>query len=117
MGRRRRRALDGRLAIRRREDRDARGRCDRGYFSSLEILACHEAGITVTLPKPQTSGAKSDGRFGKQDFVYCQRRWEQLPYRFTSGEDGKRLRRYWTTACQDCSLKSQCRTGPERRMR
>jgi hypothetical protein len=90
---------------------------DRGYFSSLEILACHEAGITVTLPKPQTSGAKSDGRFGKQDFVYCQRRWEQLPYRFTSEEDGKRLRRYWTTACQDCSLKSQCRTGPERRMR
>jgi len=29
----------------------------------------HEAGITVTLPKPQTSGAKSDGRFCKQDFV------------------------------------------------
>jgi transposase len=43
---------------------------DRGYFSSPEILACHEAGITVTLPKPMTSGAKSDGRFGKQDFVY-----------------------------------------------
>ena len=38
---------------------------DRGYFSSPEILACHEAGITVTLPKPQTSGAKSDGRFGR----------------------------------------------------
>jgi len=43
---------------------------DRGYFSSLEILACHEAGIAVTLPKPQASGAKSDGRFGKRDFVY-----------------------------------------------
>src|SRR5689334_11028790 len=43
---------------------------DRGYFSSPEILACHEAGVTVTLPKPMTSGAKSDGRFGKQDFVY-----------------------------------------------
>jgi hypothetical protein len=42
---------------------------DRGYFSSPEILACHEAGITVALPKPQTSGAKSDGRFGKQNFV------------------------------------------------
>src|SRR5678815_1424184 len=38
---------------------------DRGYFNSPEILACHEAGITVTLPKPMTSGAKSDGRFGK----------------------------------------------------
>jgi transposase len=31
---------------------------DRGYFSSPEILACHEAGITVTLPKPMTSGAQ-----------------------------------------------------------
>ena len=26
--------------------------------------------ITVTLPTPMTSGAKSEGRFGKQDFVY-----------------------------------------------
>jgi hypothetical protein len=38
---------------------------DRGYFNSPEILACHEAGITVTLPKPLTSGAKADGRFGQ----------------------------------------------------
>src|ERR1700719_5059521 len=96
---------------------------DRGYFSSLEILACHEAGITVTLPKPQTSGAKSDGRFGKQDFVYLPDEdayrcpaGEQLPYRFTNEEDGKRIRRYWTTACQKCSLKSQCTTGTERRI-
>src|SRR3984893_3208465 len=43
---------------------------DRGYFNSTEILACEQADITVTLPKPMTSGAKSDGRFGKQDFVY-----------------------------------------------
>ena len=28
---------------------------DRGYFKGEEILACEEAGITVTLPKPQTS--------------------------------------------------------------
>ena len=31
---------------------------DRGYFSSPKILECHEAGITVTLPKPLTSGVK-----------------------------------------------------------
>ena len=43
---------------------------DRGYFKGEEIKACDDAGITVTLPKPQTSGAKSEGRFGKQDFVY-----------------------------------------------
>jgi hypothetical protein len=53
---------------------------DRGYFSSLEILACHEVGITVSLPMPQTSGAKSDGRFGKQDFVYLP---EEDAYRWT----------------------------------
>ena len=31
---------------------------DRGYFSSLEILACHEAGITVTLPKAADVGCQ-----------------------------------------------------------
>jgi len=96
---------------------------DRGYFNSPEILACHEAGITVTLPKPLTSGAKSDGRFGKQDFVYladedvyCCPAGERLPYRYTNEEAGKVLRRYWTTACSKCPLKSQCTTGPERRI-
>jgi hypothetical protein len=58
------------------------------------------------------------GRFGKQDFVYLPEEdayrcpaGEQLPYRFTSEEDGKRIRRYWTMGCQNCSLKSQCTTG------
>ncbi len=32
----------------------------RGYFNSAEILACNRAGIAVTLPKPMTSGAKSE---------------------------------------------------------
>jgi hypothetical protein len=43
---------------------------DRGYYTSEEILACEEAGITVTLPKPMTSNSKAAGRFGKQDFRY-----------------------------------------------
>ena len=34
---------------------------DRGYFSSPEILACHEAGITVTLPKPADVGLQIGG--------------------------------------------------------
>ena len=42
---------------------------DRGYFDGEEILACEEAGVAVTLPKPMTSNAKADGRFGKQDFA------------------------------------------------
>jgi hypothetical protein len=36
---------------------------DRGYFNGEEIVACDQAGIAVTLPKPMTSGAKSEGRF------------------------------------------------------
>jgi hypothetical protein len=79
---------------------------DRGYFNSPEILACEQADITVTLPKPMTSGAKSDGRFGKRDFVYVPTQdvyrcpaGEKLTYRYTNEEDGKTLRRYWTTAC------------------
>jgi len=40
---------------------------DRGYFNGEEILACEQASITVTLPKPMTSGAKLEGRFGKRD--------------------------------------------------
>jgi hypothetical protein len=56
---------------------------DRGYFNGEEILACEQAGICVTLPKPMTSGAKSEGRFGKQDFVYLP---EEDVYRCPAGE-------------------------------
>jgi Transposase DDE domain len=96
---------------------------DRGYYEGEELRACEEAGITVTLPKPLTSGAKAAGRFGKQDFVYVAAEdiyrcpaGERLTYRFTNQENGKMLRRYWTNACQSCALKAQCTTGPQRRI-
>ena len=96
---------------------------DRGYFNGEEILACEEAGITVTLPKPMTSGAKSEGRFGKQDFVYLADEdvyrcpaGERLKYYFTAEEHGQQLRRYWTNACRTCAIKDQCTTGKERRI-
>ena len=97
---------------------------DRGYFSSEEILACEQAGITVTLPKPMTSGAKADGRFGKQDFVYDPEAdpyrgpgGQTLTYRYTNEENGLTLRRYWTSACQGCSIKSRCTPAEQRRIR
>ncbi len=96
---------------------------DRGYFDSEEILACENADITVTLPKPQTSGAKAQGRFGKQDFryvteedVYICPAGERLTYRYTNEEKGLVLRRYWTSACQGCAIKHLCTTGKERRV-
>jgi transposase len=97
---------------------------DRGYFNSVEILTCEQADITVTLPKPMTSGAKADGRFGKQDFAYLPTEdvyrcpaGEKLTYRYTNEESGRTLRHYWTTACPQCPLKSQCTNGPERRIK
>src|SRR5271168_3287231 len=96
---------------------------DRGYFSGEQILACHEAGITVTLPKPITSGIEARGRFGKQDFVYlCDEdayrcpAGEKLKYHYTNEEKGQKLRRYWTNACRHCALKYRCTTGPQRRI-
>src|ERR1700693_4357821 len=96
---------------------------DRGYYEGEEIKACEESGITVTLPKPQTSGSKAPGRFGKQDFVYVAAddvyrcpAGERLTYRYTNVEDGKTLRRYWTSARQRCALKAQCTPGKERRI-
>jgi transposase len=96
---------------------------DRGYFNGEEILACDQAGITVTLPKPLTSGAKSEGRFGKQDFVYLPEEdvyrcpaGERLKYYYTNVENGLNLRRYWTNACRTCALKSRCTTAVQRRI-
>src|SRR5271163_1818856 len=56
---------------------------DRGYFSGEEILACAPLGVTPILPKPLTSAAKAEGRFGKQDFVYNP---EDDTYRCPAGE-------------------------------
>ena len=96
---------------------------DRGYFNGVEILACDRAGITVTLPKPMTSGAKLEGRFGKQDFVYLPEEdvyrcpaGERLTFHYVNEENGQKLRRYWTNACGTCAIKHRCTTGKERRI-
>ena len=96
---------------------------DRGYFDSEEILACDEAGISVTLPKPMTSGAKAKGRFTKQDFryvadedVYICPAGERLTYRYTREEAGLAIRRYWTGVCPDCPMKALCTPSKQRRV-
>jgi transposase len=97
---------------------------DRGYFAGEEILACEALGVTPYLPKPQTSGAKAAGRFGKQDFVYqpdqdayrCPA-GALLPRHMTTVEKGQTLHRYWDRAsCTGCRLKPQCTPSIERRI-
>jgi hypothetical protein len=90
---------------------------DRGYFNSPEILACEQADITVTLPKPMTSGAKADGRFGKQDFVYLS---TENVYRCPAGEkltypDGSMS--MCSKPCSDVSMRTSRRCASDARRR
>jgi transposase len=96
---------------------------DRGYFDGEEILKCDQAGITALVPKPQTSNNKAQGLFDKRDFRYIPVDDEyQCPagqraiWRFTTVEHGMTLHKYWSSACPRCSIKSQCTTGPYRRI-
>jgi len=95
---------------------------DRGYFTSEQILECAEAGVTVTVPKPQTSNNRARGQFGKPDFRYVA---SQDMYICPAGEalvfvshkretDGLSLRRYATRACSRCKLRERCTTGSHR---
>jgi transposase len=97
---------------------------DRGYFNGEEILACEDAGITVTLPKPMTSSSKAEGRFGKQDFryvaednVYVCPADERLAYSYTSEDKGLVVHCYVTNACRHCAIKQSCTKGKERRIK
>ena len=97
---------------------------DKGYYKSEEILACEEAGISVVVPKPQTSNARARGQFDKADFAYDEESdayvcpaGEKLIYRFTGPQDGKAIRVYWSSNCADCVIKDKCTNGKQRRIR
>jgi len=86
---------------------------DRGYFSGEEIVACEALGVTPNMPKPLTSNATAEGRFGKPDFtclpdqdVYRCPSVGLLPRHMTTVEKGLTLHRYWDGAsCQASALK------------
>jgi len=89
---------------------------DRGYYSGEEIKACEDAGI-------QTSGNQAKGFYGKRDFIYHSEddeyecpAGERAIYRFAREENGKQIRRYWSSACTRCALKPKCTTGKNRRI-
>ena len=90
---------------------------------SKEILACEQIGITVTLPKPQTSNNKVKGLFVKADFrfepdknVYICPAEQILTHRSTSEEKGMIKYRFWTSLCGRCPIKARCTRGKERRV-
>ena len=96
---------------------------DRGYFNGLQIKACSDVGIDTIMPKPMTSNAKAENRFDKSDFIYNARAdeykcpaGERVIYRFTREERGLQVRRYWSSACPSCPMKSQCTPSDYRRV-
>ena len=97
---------------------------DRGYFSGEEILACEAAGVTPYVPKPFTSGARANGRFSKQDFIYIPETdvyrcpaGQLLPRHMTNIERGLATHKYWDLAsCRACEIRSQCTLSENRRI-
>ena len=94
---------------------------DRGYYTGEELKACDDAGIAVTLPKPMTSGMEANGKFGKHDFVYLPTEdayrcpaGEALKYHSGTVDAGRAIRRYYTNACANCSLKPRCTRAKNR---
>jgi transposase len=96
---------------------------DRGYYRSEDIHECENANITSYLPKPNTSGNRAKGQFGRDDFSYISEDDEykcpagqRLARRATMQDKGKTMYRYWTTVCRQCPMKAECTSGKERRV-
>jgi len=96
---------------------------DKGYYSGKAIRDCELAGIVPYVAKPKTSPNKAKGQFDRSAFKYIKDNdeyecpaGERLTFRSERKEDGKQIRRYWTSACSGCAIKAQCTTGKERRV-
>jgi len=97
---------------------------DRGYYFGEQIKSCHDAGISALVPRPDTSSAHFDGRFGKADFIHIARDDEyQCPAgerairRFEDLSKGQVQHIYRSSACPRCPMKPQCTPGAYRRIR
>lgn len=88
---------------------------DRGYYSGPEVLACLNAGITPTVPKPHTSANAKLGLFTKEQFQYdaaadtyrCPAD-NVMTYGYSTVERGRGMRYYRTPACTHCPIKARC---------
>jgi hypothetical protein len=96
---------------------------DRGYYNGDEIRTCAQNGISAYLPKPRTSPNRAKGQFDRAAFKYVAEddeyecpAGERLIYRFTRTESGKKIRRYWSSACTNCAIKARCTDGDYRRV-
>jgi transposase len=93
---------------------------DEGYYSSLELKACEDDGITVYVPVPEGNGRlEKQGRFGLKDFSYDP---TGDAYRCPAGELLRPMEGHWkntsgrtetryasrTKTCRTCPLRARC---------
>lgn len=96
---------------------------DKGYYNGDELRECEQNDIVAYVAKPKTSPNKAKGYFDRSRFKYigdddeyeCPA-GERLAHRTTTTDGHKTIRRYWSSACGSCAIKSQCTNGKERRV-
>ena len=97
---------------------------DKGYYSGQDIKDTQDAGMTVLVPKGDTSGREKKGIFNRSRFKYNAEKDEyvcpadkELKHRLTGVENGLTIKRYFldVITCRECSLKSQCSNSKEPR--
>jgi len=78
-----------------------------------------------SMPSPTgaTSGAKADGRFGREHFEYHPKQnqysclaGERLKWRCSIIERDMTLHRYWSSSCQQCALKAKFTPDKQRKV-
>jgi len=96
---------------------------DQGYYRGEELLACERTSIVPYIAKTDTAGKRAKGEFPRSAFRYVPEddeyecpAGERLIYRFTRNESGKAIRRYWSSACPRCPIRSQCTPSKYRRV-
>jgi transposase len=97
---------------------------DPGYYKGEEIVECQINGIKALVPKVDTSGRKTKGRYSKADFRYDAEKNEyicpagqRLTYRFDSIEHGKTLWVYMRYGCSSCPLQAKCTSSNAKRIK
>ena len=93
---------------------------DEGYYSSLELKACEDDGITAYVPVPEGNGwSEKQGRYNRKDFNYDS---NADAYRCPAGELLRPMRGSWQntsgrieiryaaskTICQACKIREFC---------
>jgi hypothetical protein len=88
-----------------------------------EIVTCEQAGIAVTCRSRWRCGAKAEGRFGEQDFVYPPEEdayplpgRRTLRYYFTNVEKWALVTPLGRTLARACPIKAGATTAEQRRI-